>query len=81
MNILASKEYSNWKDATVAFKAHENSAYHHEAVYMIITLPATTMHIGTQLSRQYALEMAMHRRMLLKKFFWLVRAYLFVGMI
>lgn len=33
---------------------------------MIITLPATTMHIGTQLSKQYALEMAMNRRMLLK---------------
>ena len=49
---------------------------------MIITLPATTMHIGKQLSRQYALEMAMHRRMLLKILcFWLVRAYLFVGMI
>ena len=33
---------------------------------MIITLPATTTHIGVQLSRQYAAEMATNRKMLLK---------------
>ena len=61
-----SKGYCNWKDATVAFKNHEKSGCHREAVEMILSLPATTMHIGTQLSRLYAIEMARNRKMLLK---------------
>lgn len=31
------KGYSNWKDAIVAFKKHEKSACHKEAVEMIIS--------------------------------------------
>lgn len=33
---------------------------------MVITLPATTTNVGSQLSRQYAIEMAKNRKMLLK---------------
>ena len=50
----------------MAFKSHELSACHREAVEMIISLPSSTRHIGTQLSKQYAIEMAQNRRMLLK---------------
>ena len=58
--------YCNWKDATVAFKNHESSACHREAVEVFIHLPSTTQHIGVLLSEQYAREMAKSRRMLLK---------------
>ena len=57
--------YSNWKDTTVAFKIMKKSSCHRDAVDMIITLPSTTMHIGTQLSRQYGIEMAKNKSMLL----------------
>ena len=49
-----------------AFKQHEGSHCHREAVEVIITLPATTMHIGAQLSQQYAREMENNRKMLLR---------------
>ena len=35
--------FSNWKDT---FKKHEKSSCHHEAVEVMITLPATTVNIG-----------------------------------
>lgn len=50
----------------MAFKSHELSACHREAVDMIICLPSSTTHIGAQLSKQYAIEMAQNRKMLLK---------------
>ena len=50
----------------MAFKSHELSACHLEAVEVIIRLPATTTHIGVHLSQQYALEMKQNKRMLLK---------------
>ena len=58
--------YSNWKDATVAFKKHEESSCHREAIEVIITLPATTAHIGVQLSQQHASEMENSHKMLVK---------------
>ena len=58
--------YCNWKDATIAFKNHELSACHHEAVEVIIRLPATSTHIGVHLSQQYALEMEQNKIILLK---------------
>ena len=60
------KGYSNWKDATVAFRNHERSSCHIEAVEMVITLPATMTHIGTLLSREHENEMAQNRKALLK---------------
>ena len=55
--MQVTKGYSNWKDATVAFNKHEGSNCHREAVEVIVTLPATTVHIGVQLSQEYAREM------------------------
>ena len=58
--------YSNWKDATVGFRNHELSGCHRKAVEVIISLPATTMNIGAHLSRQYAQEKELNRKMLIK---------------
>ena len=44
--MQVTKGYSNWKDATVSFNKHEGSNCHREAVEVIVTLPATTVHIG-----------------------------------
>ena len=53
--------HSNWKDATIAFKKHEGSNCPREAVEVMINLP-----IGSQLSQQYAKDVATNRAMLLK---------------
>ena len=50
----------------LAFKKHAASHCHHEANLVVITLPATTRHIGVQLSEQYAKEMEQNRSMLMK---------------
>lgn len=50
----------------MAFKKHEGSSCHREAVEVIITLPATTFYIGVHLSQQYAREMENNRKMLMK---------------
>ena len=54
--------FSNWKDATMAVKKHEESSCHREAIEVIITLPATTVHIGTQLSQLHAREVEDNRK-------------------
>ena len=64
--MQVTKGYSNWKDATVAFNKHEGRNCHREAVEVIVTLPATTVHIDVQLSQEYAREMENNRKMLLK---------------
>ena len=51
---------------TVAFNKHEGSNCYREAVEVIVTLPATTVHIGVQLSQEYAREMENNCKMLLK---------------
>ena len=48
--------FLNWKDGTMAFKSHENSAYYKEAVEVMVTLPATTRDISEQLSQQHAAQ-------------------------
>ena len=45
-----SRGFQNWKDATIAFRAHETSSCHKEAVEQIITLPATTGNVAECLS-------------------------------
>ena len=54
--IQVSKGFYNWKDVIFAFSKHEKSQCHLEKVDAIITLPATTMLIGTHLNRQHAIE-------------------------
>lgn len=53
--------YQNWKDATIAFRNHESSACHKEAVSVMITIPATHGDIGECLSLQLALEKQFNR--------------------
>ncbi len=64
--IEVSKGFYNWKDAIFAFCKHEKSQCHLEGVDAIITLLATTMHIGTHLNRQHAIEVAKNKKILLK---------------
>ena len=64
--IKVSKGFSNWKDATVAFRAHETSLCHKEAVEMVLTLPATTKDVGELLSSAHAHEKAVNRHCLVK---------------
>ncbi len=64
--IEVSKGFYNWKDAIFAFSKHEKSQCHLEGVDAIITLPATTMHIGTHLNRQHTIEVAKNKKILLK---------------
>ena len=59
------KGYCNWKDATIAFRKHESSAFHKEAVEMMMTLPATTRNVGEMLSTLHTAEKAENRRFLL----------------
>ena len=63
---FVSSGFSNWKDATVAFKKHQLSACHHKAVDVMIIIPATTRDIGEQLSLIHCQEKATNRRMFLK---------------
>ena len=63
---FVSKGFSNWKDTTMAFKKHESSACHHEAVDVLITIPVTTKDVGEQLSKQYSQEKATNRKMFLR---------------
>ena len=60
------KGFSNWKNSAVAFKNHESSSCHREAVEMVITLPPTTTQIGVHISKEYEKEMAENRKALLK---------------
>ena len=66
MSLQVSKGFSNWKDGTVAFRQHEESACHKEAVEKMLTLPATTPNIGEMLSSTLAKEKATNRHCLLK---------------
>ena len=61
-SALVSKWFSNWKDATMVVKKHEQSSCHRETVEVTITLPATTRNVGEQ--HQKGKET--NRRMLLK---------------
>ena len=56
----------NWKDGTVRFRAHENSAAHREAIDVMITLPSTTRDVGEQLSCEHATQKVKNRDALLQ---------------
>ena len=58
--------FSNWKDGTISFRSHENSATHKEAVEVMVTLPATTRDIGEQLSQEHATQKVKNRDALLE---------------
>ena len=54
----------NWKDATSAFKKHQESKTHCEAVEAMITLPKTTSDVGELLSKAHKEEKELARDML-----------------
>jgi len=58
--------FTNWKDATVKFDAHQVSKCHKEAVLKVITLPATTSDVAESLSTQHLREKLERRQCLLK---------------
>ena len=46
--------FYNWKDRTIGFRKHEESASHKEAFEMMVVLPVTTTEIGEHLLHEYA---------------------------
>lgn len=58
--------YVNWKNATAAFKAHEISSCHKEAVAKLITLPASTRDVGESLSAVVATQKSLNRACFMK---------------
>ena len=58
--------YQNWKDATIAFRNHKSSAYHKDAVAVMITIPATHGDISEYLSSMLALEKQVNRECFMK---------------
>lgn len=59
--LQVTRGFCNWKDAIHSFRKHEKSVCHHEAVEVMITLPATTRDIGEQLSHQHAIQKEKNR--------------------
>ena len=45
--------YKNWKEATTKFSMHESSRCHKDAMFKIVSLPATTCDIGETLSQKH----------------------------
>ena len=58
--------FSYWKDATIAFKKHESSDCHKEAVHVSIVLPEACPDVGEMLSSQHAQQKKQNRDCLLK---------------
>ena len=58
--------FSYWKDATIAFKKHESSACHKEAVEVSIVLPSACPDVGEMLSSQHFQQKKQNRECLLK---------------
>ena len=50
--------YTNWKDALAAFKKHEGTICHKEAVDVIVTIPRSHRDCGEMLSMAHAAEKA-----------------------
>ena len=60
------KGFSNWKDGTIAFKNHEVSSCHKEALQVIVVIPSSCPDVGAMLSRHYSDEMRNNRKFFLK---------------
>ena len=58
--------FSYWKDATIAFKKHESSDCHKEAVHVSFVLPQAYPDIGEMLSSEHAQQKKQNRYCLLK---------------
>ena len=60
------KGYQNWKDATVAFRNHESSGTHKDAVHHMVTVPSTNKDIVVCLSSAKAEERKKNQACFLK---------------
>ena len=58
--------FSNWKDASVAFKKHDSPKCHRDSVDKVTTLPKTIKDIGETLSTKHAENKNDNRKCLLK---------------
>ena len=63
---FTSTGFSNWKDAKVAFRNHEQTKCHKEAVQTVVALPKDYRDCAELLSSQHAKEKANNRQMMLK---------------
>lgn len=63
---FVSRGYTYWKEATTAFKRHQSSDCHKEAVQAVVSLPQQVQDVGELLSRSHQEEKATNRRMFLK---------------
>ena len=57
--------FAYWKDATIAFKRHESSECHKEAVEVLIVLPCSCPDVGEMLSSQHSQQKRINRECLL----------------
>ena len=64
-SAFISKGFTYWKEGPKAFKKHQESECHREAVDALIILPHCTMDVGEQASVQHQVEKAVNREMLL----------------
>ena len=65
-SAFISRGYSNWKDALVAFKKHEESKCHRDSVQVITLIPKHYRDCGEMLSEQHASQKAENHLMLYK---------------
>ena len=54
--LQVSKEFSNWKDTTIAFRQHEQSKAQSEAVEEVVVFPRTVHDIVETLSAEHLKE-------------------------
>ena len=59
-----SKGFTYWKEATTAYKKHQESECHHEANRVILSSPNHT--IGELLSKEHQKEQEMNRKILIR---------------
>ena len=70
---FVTRGYQNWKDATAAFRKHESSSSHKQAVEQVVTNPSTHCDVGECLSTSLALERKETRACFLKVMKFLAR--------
>ena len=63
---FVTRGFSNWKDATMLFRKHEESGCHKDAMQVIITIPKDTPNVGEMLSHTLVTEKKENRECLHK---------------
>ena len=63
---FVTRGFSNWKDATMLFRKHEESGCHKDAMQVIVTIPKHTSDVGEMLSHTLIVEKKENRLCLRK---------------